>query len=293
MPLRPQSRTLSIIRFLRAAGQLPRRRRIPRQQQPDLIRREYFKAILPFLGSAHRAFAQVKDEIIRLLEEERRSHGKMDDGDRSVRARRLIDAAAERAANSFEPKELAAVARRFGKRTSDFQREQLDRQVRAAMSIPLSVLEKPIADKLADFAAVNVDLIKTVPDRYFDRIRRDVLEAFESGMHPDTLSEHFQEDYDMSENDAERIASDQIGKLNGELNQERQESLGVTKFIWHGTLDNRERDSHRELEGQEFPWEEPPTDEETGEEIIPGSAINCRCWAEPVFSEILVEAAEG
>lgn len=262
---------------------------MPRQQQPDAIRLAYYKAIVPYLQPMKRALERVQPELLRLLEEERRSQGKMD-VDRGVAAARLVQLASIRTANAFEPKELYAVAKQFGKRTNDFQREQLDRQVRAAMAVPLSVVESPITDKLEGFAALNVDLIKTISDRYFDRIRLDVLDAFESGMHPDELSEMFEDRYDMSENDAMRIARDQIGKLNGELNQERQEAMGVSRFIWRTANDNRVRDEHAELEGEEFEWDNPPVVD--GEEIIPGSAIQCRCYSEPVFSDLLEPSEE-
>lgn len=270
-------------------GPLPRRRKMPRQQQPDAIRLSYYKAILPHLAPARAALERVKPEILRLLEEERRQQGKMD-ASRPASAARLVQLASERAASAFQPRELEAVAKQFGKRTSDFQQEQLDRQVRAAMSVPLNVIESPIVNSLDTFARENVALIKTVPERYFDRIQEDVQEAFESGMHPDELSDLFEERYDMAENDAMRIVRDQIGKLNGELNRERQEAMGVSRFIWRTVNDNRVRDEHAELDGEEFEWANPPIVD--GEAIIPGSAIQCRCFSEPLFSDLLESSEE-
>lgn len=288
MPLLKHSRTLSIIRFLRAAGPLPRRHRIPAQRQPDLIRKGYFDAIMPLLRRQLAAWYQVRPEVVRLLKDERAADGRAD-SPRKDRAQQLVDRAAERVADAYRPTEVAEVARKFGKRTSDFQREQLDRQVRAAFSVPLSTIEAPIRDKLETFSAVNVDLIKTVPERMFDRIRLDVEDAFESGMHPSTLADLFVERDDMSENDANRIARDQIGKLNAQFNEERQEAMGVTQYVWRGALDNRERDEHRDLEGQTFSWDEPPDAGTDGEPANPGEAIQCRCYAEPDFSQILAD----
>ncbi len=215
---------------------------------------------------------------------------KKDADDRQSQAKKLIDRAAQKAAEAFRPRELAEVARQFGKRTSDFQRGELDKQVRAAMSIPLSAIERPITDRLEGFAATNVDLIRTVPERYFDRIRLDVVDAFELGMLPDELAEHFADIYDMSDNDAMRIARDQIGKLNGQLNEARQEAMGVTGYVWRGTLDNRERQEHRDLEGKNFQWDDPPDSGTDGEPGHPGEPIQCRCYAEPDLSQILGDA---
>lgn len=266
----------------------PKRRqgRLPKQEQPDAIRIEYFKALKPVCELARKEFEKVSPDIIRLLTELRLEQGHMD-ADRGAQAQELIDKAARKFTNQFKPAGLHAAVKEFGKKTSDFQKKQLNKQIEAAIGVSYSAIEKPIRDHVEEFAARNVDLIKTVPERYFDRIRTDTEKAFASGTHPSTLAEEFQENFDMSENDAMRIARDQIGKLNGEVNQARQESLGVENFIWRTVNDNRVRESHADLDGETFPWNDPPDDEDTGEQITPGSAIQCRCYSEPDFSDIL------
>ncbi len=284
-------RTVALIRHLRKFplhAPAIRRGRIPRQQQPDQIRLEYFRAIRPVCDHARDAFNGVKDEILHELIQLRREQGAKDhqDADRGKRAANLIDKAARVAADRFKPSALHAVAKKFGKQTTDHQKEQLDRQVRAAIGVSYASIEKPIRDKVEGFAALNVNLIKTVPERYFDRLRSDVQQAFETGEHPSTLAERFAKEgedsvYEISLNDARRIARDQIGKLQAEVNQERQEAMGVEQFVWRTMNDGRVRDEHEELEGEIFPWDAPPA------EGAPGEPIQCRCYAEPVFDQIL------
>lgn len=288
--MKPHARMLSVIRVLRSFGPLKRRRKIPRQQQPDLIRKEYFTALMPFVRPALVEFHKVRGQILSLHLAERRQQGKadhMDASDKERQAKALIDRAATKAANAWKPRDLIAVAEKFGRRTSGFQQEQLDKQVRAAVGVPLSAIEKPITDKLEGFAATNVELIRSVSDRYFDRLRSDVTDAFESGMSTDSLAELLASRDDMSENDAMRIARDQIGKLNGQLNQERQEDMGVTGYTWRGAMDNRERDEHVDREGQHFEWDDPPEDGH------PGEPIQCRCFAEPDLQPILDDIEEA
>lgn len=200
-----------------------------------------------------------------------------------------VDRAQRRFSDQLSDRDLHQVAKSFGERTSAFQKEQLDRQVRAAVGVTYASIERPTRDRVEGWAAQNVDLIKTVPERYFDRLRRDIEEAYSTGMSTDVLVERFEEDYGIQERDAERIAVDQIGKLNSDLNQDRQEALGVTKFIWRTVNDQRVRDEHAELDGQEFEWSDPPVDSETGEQMTPGSPIRCRCYAEPVLDDIVGE----
>jgi len=279
---------LAIARFLKAtAPALHRRRggRMVRQQQPDAIRLEYFKAIMPHIQHQIAQFGWVRTDILQLLVEERRERGdsRMDDIERKRRSEDLIKRGAIAMVNAFRPTALYDIAEQFGKRTSQFSHQQLDRQVRQALGVPLMSVEKPIRDLLPGFATDNVALIKTVGERYHERISKDVQEAFDSGVHPETLAQRFVELDDIAESDARRIARDQIGKLNADFNQERQESLGITGYIWRTSNDERVRNEHADREGEHFEWDDPP------EDGAPGEAVMCRCFAEPDLSPIIAD----
>lgn len=198
------------------------------------------------------------------------------------RAGRLIDRAAERFTDAFRPREMEAVARRFGERTSDFQREQLDRQTRAAMGISFESLERPIRDQVDEWSAQNVEMVRSIGDRYFDRLRLDVQDAYAGGTHPETLAQDFTDRYDMSLNDARRLARDQIGKLNADVNHERQRSLGIEQATWRSMHDNRVCDDCDLNDGQSF-------DINVGlDGVLPGYCHPCdRCYSEPDFSPLL------
>ncbi len=103
--------------------------------------------------------------------------------------------------------------------------------------------------------------------------------------------------FGFSEDRAKRIARDQVGKFYGEVAAARQKELGITRFIWRTVKDERVRGdpgglypkadpSHYDLEGKTFSYDDLPEvmDGQTG---LPGQAINCRCYAEPVFDDIL------
>lgn len=155
------------------------------------------------------------------------------------------------------------------------------------MSVPLSAIEKPTVDRIPEFAQKNVELIVTVPERYFDRVQDRVQEAFESGMSVDELTSQLIDVDDMADNDARRIARDQIGKLMGQVNEDRQTAMGVTGYTWETAQDERVRDEHAERQGDHFEWDDPPEDGH------PGEAIQCRCFASPDFSQILDDAEES
>lgn len=302
------TRTVQIARFLRAAAPAVHKRRggrMARQQQPDVIRLEYFKAIrAAAVEPCIRALAGVHDELLRLLADERQKSGKddsaqiafarQDANDNEKRSHDLIERIRRRAAQEVSSRELAEVAEKFGKRTAAFSRQQLDRQVRQATGVPLSALERPTVDRIPAFTTTNVDLIKTVPDRYFDALKTAVSQAYEEGWGVDRLSDEIAFRGEVADSDARRIARDQIGKLNAQVNQDRQESLGVTSYTWRGALDARERDSHRSLEGQVFEWDSDgaPGADVDGGPAHPGEAICCRCFSEPNLQAIIDGVSE-
>lgn len=207
----------------------------------------------------------------------------------SRHASSLIARAAQRFADEFRPHEVHAVTFRFGKRLDVHAKAQLDAQVRAAIGVPLSALERPVRDRLEGWAALNVDLIRTIPARYFDRLRIAVEKAFESGTHPSTLAENLSDDYDISVNDARRIARDQLGKLNADVTRSRHEALGVRRYSWRTMRDGRTRDNHAVLEGQLIDYDDPPMGGGTTalERGHAGTGIECRCYPEPYLQDII------
>ena len=87
------------------------------------------------------------------------------------------------------------------------------------------------------------------------------------------------------ESNAELIARDQVGKLNGQLTEMTHTEMGLSRYRWRGVGDERERSSHVNVEGEIFSWDDPPLID--GERVHPGQAIQCRCFAEPVMEDLL------
>lgn len=311
-------RTLGLLRLLRAVGHLPPARkrvgRIPRRQPPTRIGDAYARTIANQVCSeAAAAFGDVEQEILGLLRDLRREQGHMDiapkagipmpiagGGEQEIKgalggmpsfaaaewrgrkAAELIDKAARTYKRKLRPDALRAVVKQFGTATDKHARGQLDQQLRTAIGVPLSTIERPMQDRIGQWTAENVALIQTVPERYFDRLQQDVQEAFAGGTHPNTLAKQFSDRYQMSENDAERIARDQTLKLSANLNHARMEALGVRRAIWRTMRDNRVSDDCFDLSGREF-------DLAAGiNGVFPGkSHPMCRCYAEPVLTDIL------
>lgn len=121
----------------------------------------------------------------------------------------------------------------------------------------------------------NVALIKSIPSTMFDRVQKHVGDAVMTGMRPEMLAGLLFEEFDVSENRALLIATDQVGSWFGSLQRYRQIEVGFTHFAWSSSNDSRVRASHRAREGRIYAWSDPPDGE------IPGKPIRCRCVAVP------------
>lgn len=150
--------------------------------------------------------------------------------------------------------------------------------VRRAIGIDIAPLlsSGQISDELAVAIKANVALIKSIPQQYFDRIEQSIWTNTGQGMRYDALEIELMKIDDMTKARAKLIARDQVGKINGAITQARQSSLGIDKYVWRTSNDERVRDSHAEKEGEVFSWNDPPDD--TGH---PGEDFQCRCTAEP------------
>lgn len=73
-----------------------------------------------------------------------------------------------------------------------------------------------------------------------------------------------------------------MGKINSNINKQRQLDLGVESYTWQTAKDERVRTDHRHKQGKNFRWDEPPSGGH------PGEPIGCRCVALPNYDDIWV-----
>lgn len=273
--------------MLRVVGR-PHRRRgpLPRQKQPDSIRLSYFRALLDVLAQAKQLVERAEPRLRAFVERAASARG---DGIRTDAheddPNEIFDELSEGFFREFDTERLTELARQYAIRTSEFQREQLRRQIKNAMGVDVVQAEPWLEPKIVDFARENVALIKSVPTQYFAELEKSVAQGMRSGVRWEEIASDMEDRYGVAENRAKLIARDQVGKMAAEVNQARQEDLGVKRFIWRTSNDNRVRDSHVELEGKTFDWDDPPIVD--GEPATPGSPVQCRCEAQPVLDELL------
>lgn len=132
----------------------------------------------------------------------------------------------------------------------------------------------------SDFVSANVDLITSIDARFFADIQAAVTDAVRTGRSTEELRKDVQARYGVSQSRAELIARDQISKFNGQVTEYRQTSVGITRYMWSTSGDERVRDTHKAHDGKIFEWKKPPAN--TGH---PGNDISCRCIAVSVVDD--------
>lgn len=268
-------------------GRVRTQKRLPHQRQPDNIRLEYFQALRALLKDAQALLRaalipQLPDLLASAARERGDADGLHEDTAAARRVQTLIEGVSRQWLQKHSSAELSNLAGRYASATSEHNKRELGRQLKAAVGVDVLTAEPHLAPRLSQFAVGNVSLIKTMVAGHFQQVETMSMQALRTGTRAEDLSDDIEARYGVSESRAKLIARDQIGKLNGELNQVRQEALGVSSFIWRTMHDNRVRLEHEMLDGKSFTWDDPPA-----EEGIPGEAINCRCFAEPDLTELI------
>jgi uncharacterized protein with gpF-like domain len=145
---------------------------------------------------------------------------------------------------------------------------------------------------LNDFLEVagqqNVEKIVTQSSKYFDDIRQMADSALRKGTSVKELTDDIVTLTGTAKNTANLIAIDQVQKLNADLESQRQQNNGITRYIWRTRKNARVRSKsnssgysdHAGLEGAVIDWQYPPITvlkgKRAGERNHVGKDINCK-----------------
>lgn len=178
---------------------------------------------------------------------------------------------------------LRRMVQRMGLAVSGHNLRQFRKVFRRSLNVDPFASEPWLDSRISSFVEQNVGLIKSTQDRYLSEIQEIVFRGARQGLQTKDISQMIRERGRVTQSKADLIARDQINKFNGQLNQLRQQSVGVEKYRWRTSQDERVRPAHRAREGEIFSWDDPPSDGH------PGEPIQCRCYAEPVLEELIEE----
>lgn len=177
------------------------------------------------------------------------------------------------------------IAPRFVKSVDNTATKSLKRSLREKDIPRVKFTMTPEMTQAVDgIVAENVNLIKSIPEKYFTQVQTITLQSITRGRDLNYMTEELQKQFGITRRRAERIAIDQNNKATAELSRVRQKSLGITKGIWiHSGGGSHRRPKHVKANGQEFDLDKGLPVGDNGEYVLPGQEINCGCSWKPVL----------
>lgn len=134
----------------------------------------------------------------------------------------------------------------------------------------------------------NVALIRSLNDQMRNGISGQVFRGLTDRLPARDVARAIRKETGIAARRAELIAADQLQKLTGRLDQERQEQVGITKFQWQHSGKKYPRPEHVARNGIVYAWDSP-----VGKNDPPGRAIRCGCRARAVVELDDEALAEG
>lgn len=120
----------------------------------------------------------------------------------------------------------------------------------------------------------NVALIRSLDDQMRNDISGEVFRALQNRTTARDLARAVRERAGVGQRRAELIAADQLQKLTGALDEQRQKQVGIAKFKWAHSRKQNPREEHKARDGKVYAWTDPVAKNDP-----PGRAIRCGCRA--------------
>lgn len=146
----------------------------------------------------------------------------------------------------------------------------------------------------------NVNLIKTIPSKYFDKIGKAVELRTVGKMTRGALVKRIKELGGVTQRRAELIADDQTAKVTERMMLARCRNAGIKRVMWlHSSISMHPRDVHRRkwdghtgkfnrkpngFNGYIFDIDKPPYDPVAKQYVYPAQLPNCKCTLVPVLT---------
>lgn len=124
----------------------------------------------------------------------------------------------------------------------------------------------------------NVALIRSLNDQMRNDISGEVFRALQNRTTARDLARAVRKRAGVGQSRAELIAADQLQKLTGALDEQRQRQVGIAKFEWAHSGKANPRQEHLARDGKTYAWTDPVAKTDP-----PGRAIRCGCRARAVL----------
>lgn len=152
---------------------------------------------------------------------------------------------------------------------------------KAGMSVKFSMTAEA-NDVMQATIGEQVGLIKSIAQQHLTNVEGAVMRSVSAGRDLGALASELETQYGATKKRAALIARDQNNKATATMNRVRQQSLGITEAVWmHSHAGKHPRPSHVKADGTVYKVAEGLVLD--GEQVWPGSAINCRCTSRSIL----------
>lgn len=177
----------------------------------------------------------------------------------------------------------------IAEKINDWNTTKWDKLVRKGVGSFRLPREPWLEQQIASFGAGNLTLIKDMNTSLINSLGETLQREIGKGTRIETIRKEIlgvgipKGRFARTRTRAELIARNEVENFNSILTKNRQKGLGVERYIWRTSRDERVRASHTVLEGRIFKWSDPPS---VGH---PGSDFSCRCTAEAILNDLVGE----
>ncbi len=125
--------------------------------------------------------------------------------------------------------QVARVAARTISRAEADNAEDFRDSINKAVGVDFQLITRSegMQNYLEASTAENVNLIKSIPSEYFQKVETIVLGGMKDGLAPTAIASQIQEQTGVSARRAKLIARDQVSQLNADLTEYRQAAAGI------------------------------------------------------------------
>ncbi len=249
----------------------------------------YNRALRAFNTRAHTLVVEELAKVMESATGQAEARLTFDDGTREVEL--AIEGAQVQFLEERSKENIESVIKSHGLAVNTRSRQNFARTFKQVMNVDIFAAEPWLGEEIQAFVRENVSFITSITDEYFSDVEQSVMRNVKAGNPPSRIAKELRDVFNLTNNRARLIARDQTGKFHSRLTRLRYEGAGLDRYVWRTLKDGRVRDDHEDLEGKVFEFSNPPvtvtTGRRAGQRNNPGEDIQCRCYAEPVFEDLL------
>lgn len=266
----------------------PRMRKPPR---PINIQREYTHELDQMVKYLNKLFAEeVYPKLPAIIDKAQAHRSKADSSRRDAYSDdvdHIMNTVEIRFKQKYSKPVKTGIIRHIGNLINNFSKKVFEGQIETLVGTNVFVSEPWLNEEMSAFVKENVDLITKWSDALKSQAEEIIMRGARSGSNPSDIASELKDRIGVVGSRYDMIARDQTNKFNSQLTMVRQQDLGLDKYTWDTSHDERVRASHAELDGQVFSYDDPPVTNEDGDTNNPGEDYNCRCAAIPYIDDII------